>query len=142
MKKIFSLIAILASAGVSAYAQDAQAAAEEAAKELAATAEETAAAVKPNYWVERADFDLGFSQNGLTNWAAGGYNTLALSAGMNAIANYHKDLMSWDNNLQFNYGFLYSEDKKGLIQKNVDRIFFNSERIFVNSDRSYSRPLS
>lgn len=34
--------------------------------------------------------------------------------------------MSWSNRLQLNYGFLWSADKRNLIQKSTDRIYFES----------------
>lgn len=127
MKKTLLAAAVLLTACLAAYAQDAQTAAEEAAKALAAAEDNAeAAAQKPTYWTLSSDFGLGFNQTTLTNWAAGGYNTLTLAASVDAKANYAKGLMSWNNNLQLNYGFLYAADKKGLVQKNVDRLYLNS----------------
>jgi len=127
MKKTALILAALAATGT-IYAQDVQTAAEEAAKALTeAAAQETKKAERSIYWTNSADFDLGFNQTTLTSWAAGGYNTLALAAGMDAKALYAKDLLKWDNRLQLNYGFLWSADKRNLLQKSNDRIYFESK---------------
>ena len=136
MKKTALTLAILLAA-CTAYAQDAQSAAAEAAKALAeATAEQAAAPVKPNYWTLSAVCDLGFNQTGLWSWAAGGYNTLTLNAGIDAQANYAKDLMAWTNRLQLNYGFLWSADKTNLLQKSTDRIYFESKYAYKTNAAS------
>ncbi len=127
MKKLF-LLATLALAGLSARAQDDVLKAAEAAAAAivnAPQAEEVAA--KPQYWTTSADFDLGFNQTSLFNWAAGGNNTITLGVGLDAKANYQKGLSAWDNRLQLNYGFLWSSDKHGLLQKNNDRIYLESK---------------
>lgn len=126
MKKISCILGVLALAGAPVYAQDAQAAAAEAAAAIANAPVEETVAPKPKYWVTSARIDLGFNQTSLTNWAAGGYNTLTLSAGFDCSANYKKDLMTWNNRLQLNYAFLHSADKKGAIQKSNDLLKFES----------------
>lgn len=126
MKKISLTIFALAVC-LSAGAQDVQSAAAEAAKALTEAAAEPAKAAKPNYWTKTIDFGLGFNQTGLTNWAAGGYNTLTLAAEVDGKANYAKDLMKWTNRLQLNYGFLWSADKVNLLQKSTDRMYLESK---------------
>ena len=126
MKKTLIVAGILASA-LSLNAQDVQQAAAEAAAAIANAPVEEVKAPKPNYWTKKASFDLGFNQTGLTNWAAGGYNTLTLAAGIDASANYKKGLMNWNNRLQLNYAFLHSADKKGVFQKSNDRIYLESK---------------
>lgn len=85
-----------------------------------------APAPKPNYWTKSIGMAMGFTTTTLHTWAAGGYNTTTLSSSFDGKANYKKDLLAWNNRLQLEYGFLYSEDKKGLIQKNNDRIYLES----------------
>jgi len=82
---------------------------------------------KPCYWKNWVSFDAGFTGTALTNWSAGGYNNLVLTLGADLNANYAKDLLSWTNRLQLNYGFLWSQDKKDLLQKNSDRIYFDTK---------------
>ena len=136
MKKLALTLAILGVA-CAAYAQDAQSAAAEAAKALLeAPAEQAPAPVKPKYWATSLVCDLGFNQTGLWSWAAGGYNTLTLNAGIDAQANYAKNLMAWSNRLQLNYGFLWSADKKNLLQKSTDRIYLESKYAYKTNANS------
>ena len=136
MKK-FALILVTLALGQAALGQDdAQKAAAEAAAALANAPKTEAAPVKPNYWTRSAKFDLGVNQTSLTNWAAGGYNTVTLAAGIDASANYAKDLVSWGNRLQLDYGFLWSADKENLLQKNKDRIYLESKLSYKTSKSS------
>lgn len=121
---------------VGAYAQDAQQAAAEAAQALSDAGKKEEEVAKPVYWTKSTVFDLGFNQTGLWDWAAGGYNTLTLSTGLDAKADYAKDLMSWANRLQLNYGFLWSADKKNLLQKSTDRIYLESKWGYKTGNKS------
>ena len=127
MKKIALILAGLGCA-FAAHAQDdvqkATAAAAAAFTQEAAAQQE--AVEKPNYWKKYATFDLGFNQTSLWSWAKGGYNSATLKAGLDANANYARDLATWTNRLQLDYGFLWSADKENLIQKNVDKLQFES----------------
>lgn len=126
MKKIAILVAAMAILPGLANAQDAQSAAAAAAAALS-NAPKTEIVKKPVYWTNSVEFNLGFNQTGLWDWAAGGYNTVSLAASIDAKADYKKDLMSWNNRLQLNYGFLWSADKKELLQKSTDRIYLESK---------------
>lgn len=117
---------------------DAAAAAAAAVNEAEKQAEETP---KPDYWTKSIGLNMGFTNTMLSSWAAGGYNTVTLNSAFDGKANYKKELMSWDNRLQMEYGFLYSEDKEGLIQKNNDRIYLESTwgyQTGANSKWSYA----
>ena len=130
MKMNHTLIISAAAAmclGGAAYAQDAQSAAAAAAAELAKAPEVEQAEQKPNYWTSAAEFTFGMNQTSLWDWVAGGYNNLSLNTGLDANAVYAKDLMSWNNRLQLQYGTLSSADKKGLLQKTTDRIYAESK---------------
>ena len=113
--------------GGAAYAQDAQSAAAAAAQEMSKAPEVQKAVEKPNYWTSAAEFTFGLNQTSLWDWAAGGYNNLSLNTGLDANAKYEKDLSTWGNRLQLQYGTLSSADKKGLIQKTTDRIYAESK---------------
>ena len=125
MKKLLLSIAALA-AIVPAFAQDAQEAAAKAAAALTAAQDVPEVVKKPVYWTESILTNINFTQTSLTNWVAGGYDNYTLTANIDANANYLKDKMKWNNRLQLDYGFLYSEDKP-LFQKNKDRIYFESK---------------
>ena len=96
--------------------------------------EETAP--KPKYWSNSVQAKLDFGQTSLTNWAAGGYNTLSLKTFIDANANYAKDKMFWNNRLQLDYGFLYSADKP-ILQKSDDRIYLESKWGYQAKDELY-----
>ena len=136
MKKIFAFISLISLSCTASFAQDAQTAAAEAARAIAAADSIATPVQKPQYWKFAAAFDLGFNQTSLTNWAAGGYNTLSLAAGIDVAANYAKDQTSWNNRLQLNYGFLWSADKKNLLQKSNDRIYLESKWAYKTSPTS------
>ena len=87
---------------------------------------EVSATPKPRYWKNSLQTKLDFGQTSLTNWAAGGYNTISLKTFIDANANYEKDKMFWSNRLQLDYGFLYSADKP-VLQKSDDRIYLESK---------------
>lgn len=135
MKKTLIILAAAAICSA-AYAQDVQTAAAEAAKAIMEAAEPEAVVEEPQYWVKTAVFDLGFNQTSLTNWAAGGYNTLTMAAGVDLKADYARDLTSWNNRLQLNYGFLWAADKKNLLQKSTDRIYLESKWAYKTGEKS------
>ena len=129
MKRIAITFSAFALMLVPAFAQDAaQQAAADAAAEIAAAPEETAPVEKPKYWAESVTFNLGFNwTNPGEKWAAGGYRTTTMNSNIDAKADYAKDLMTWNNRLQLDYGFLSSADKSDLLQKNNDRLYFESK---------------
>ena len=125
----YSLVLALLCGG-KAFAQDdgkkdAQAAAAEAAKMLADTPEVVVEPPKPVYWTNTLTTTLNFAQTSFTSWAAGGNNNYTLNSIIRGDANWAKDKKYWNNHLEFDYGFLYSQDKP-IIQKSVDRTFFTS----------------
>lgn len=136
MKK-FATIAAALIVCAGAYAQDdAQKAAAEAAAALVGAPKEEAAPVKPKYWANSVVFDLGLNQTSLTNWAAGGFKTVTFSAGIDGKANYTKDLLSWNNRLQLQYGFIWSEDKANVLQKNNDLMYLESKFAYKTGKES------
>ena len=76
-------------------------------------------------WDKGALFNLGFSQVTLSNWAAGGNNSVSV----NGIANFHSNFTgkkaSWENALNLGYGLL-KQDKANL-QKTDDNIELTSK---------------
>ena len=125
MKKVFVLIsAALISMG--AYAQDAQQAAADAAKAMEAAPEAPAKVEKPNLWANSLKTNVTLGQTSLTNWAAGGDNTVSLAAYVDGNANWKKGDMFWNNRLQLDYGFLWASSKP-ILQKNMDRIYLESK---------------
>ena len=137
MKKIIFTLGALALSIGSAFAQDAvRKAAEDAAAAIASAPVEEAPAPAPKYWTSSVALNLGFNNTILENWAAGGYNTMNLTSSLDAKANYKKELMSWNNRLQLDYGFLSSADKKGILQKSNDRIYLESKWAYQTAPSS------
>ena len=126
MKKII-LLAVAALAGFGAYAQDdAQKAAAEAAAAIAEAPIVEEPQPKPVYWTKSLMTNLNFAQTALWDWAAGGNDNYTMTGYLDANANYAKEKMIWNNRLQVDYGFLYSDDKP-ILQKVKDRIYFESK---------------
>ena len=122
------IVAAMMLAGMSAWAQssDALKAAAEAAKEMSEAQTEAPEVVKPKYWEESLKTNIKFGQTSLTNWAAGGDNTVTLQAFIDGNANYKKGDLFWNNRLQLDYGFVYASSKP-ILQKSDDRIYFESK---------------
>ena len=68
---------------------------------------------------------MGFSQMSLTNWAAGGYSSVALNAYINAFKTYEVKDMFWENRLQLAWGFINSFGEN--FKKSDDKIIFDSK---------------
>lgn len=137
MKKLFALVALLIPFSV--FAQDltdAQKAAMDSAQAVNAAAGPAPKVEKPNYWKTSYSFDLGINQTALINWAAGGYNTATIAAGLDVAADYNKDLTSWTNRIQLDYGFLWSADKPNLLQTSKDRIYLETHFGYKTSETS------
>lgn len=69
---------------------------------------------------------LNFSQTSLTNWAAGGSNSVSLNGLFNLYAVYKDKTNVWENTLDMGYGLLQQSTNKG-IMKTDDRFEFNSK---------------
>ena len=68
---------------------------------------------------------LNLSQTSLTNWAAGGENSVAWNLYLNASANYKKDSWSWDNALITDFGKTFTTSNKWL--KSIDKLIFSTK---------------
>lgn len=75
-------------------------------------------------WQFKGVTGVTFGQTSLTNWSAGGENTVSINAILNATANYRKGHWFWDNNLSAEYGMIYSSTNDW--QKSADKINLNS----------------
>ena len=76
---------------------DAQKAAAAAAAASVGAPEVAPEEVKPDYWTESLKTNIKYGQTTLTNWAAGGDNTVTLQAFVDGNANYKKDDLFWNN---------------------------------------------
>lgn len=72
-------------------------------------------------WRRGGLYNINLSQGSLSNWAAGGDNfSLAVTSILNLYAFYKKDIHSWDNTLDFNFGYVRTSSLGS--RKNDDRI--------------------
>lgn len=77
-------------------------------------------------WIYGGNFTLTFNQVSLTNWVAGGENSISGNAGILLTANYHKGSNKWDNTLDLGYG-LVQQGNEDIVKKNEDKIDFSSQ---------------
>ncbi len=137
MRKFLTFALALCTAAIVSYAQDdIYKATEEATEALLQAPETTESASKPKYWTNSLSLELSLSQTSLTNWAAGGYNSLTLNSGIDAKAKYAKEQLTWNNRLQLQYGFLWTADMKNLLQKSNDLIYLESQFAYRTSTDS------
>ena len=77
---------------------------------------------------------LNFNQTSLTNWAAGGENSIAASGLVSLFAKYKKGRTAWDNSLDLAYGLLKAGEKS--VRKNEDKIDLLSKFGYDVKDKS------
>jgi len=76
-------------------------------------------------WKTGGVFGVNFTQVSLTNWSAGGENSISLNTILSIFANYKKGNTSFDNSLDVGYGFLKSGNAG--TRKTDDKIDFTSK---------------
>lgn len=67
---------------------------------------------------------LNFGQTSLTNWAAGGENSVSGNGLFNFFANYKKGSFTWDNTIDLGYGILNQGSQN---RKTDDKIDFSTK---------------
>ena len=103
MKRIFPLVMLLFSS-LLAMAQDTQ--------------------PQDTIWRVNGSFGFMFNQVALSNWAAGGQNSLAWSTTFDLKADYSKDKWKWDNLVHLGYGL--SKQGEDPFNKTDDQILLNT----------------
>ena len=88
---------------------------------LKAVAADTAKA-----WKLGGVISINGQQVSLTNWSAGGNNSISLGVLVNVFAKYKKGKVTWDNNLELGYGVIKQGDNKQW-WKNDDKIQFSTK---------------
>ncbi|WP_121352879.1 DUF3078 domain-containing protein [Flavisolibacter nicotianae] len=72
-------------------------------------------------WRRGGLYNLNLAQGSLSNWAAGGDDfSLSLTSYLNLFSFYKKDKHSWDNTLDFNFGYIRTTSLGS--RKNDDRL--------------------
>ncbi len=80
--------------------------------------------VKP--WKIGGIIGVNGQQVSLTNWAAGGNNSISLAGLLNVFAKFRKGKHAWDNNLELGYGVIQQGTSNKWL-KNDDKIQFSSK---------------
>ncbi|MDZ7821073.1 MAG: DUF3078 domain-containing protein [Candidatus Marinimicrobia bacterium] len=75
-------------------------------------------------WKKGGQGAFNFSQTALSNWSGGGESALSLNTFLSMFANYQKEKLSWDNDLDLAYGLLRQEKET---RKTDDRIELSSK---------------
>ena len=60
----------------------------------------------PDGWSNGGLFSLSFTQVSLTNWAAGGQNSVSGAGLVSLFSNYRKESFTWNNTLDLGYGLM------------------------------------
>jgi hypothetical protein len=76
-------------------------------------------------WKKGGIFAINLAQTSLTNWAAGGQNSVATNVLFSAFANYRRDKSVWVNSLDIGYGLL--KQGKEDFRKTDDKFDFLSK---------------
>jgi hypothetical protein len=87
-------------------------------------------------WRKGGLIAVNFSQVSLTNWAAGGQNSISGNSIINYYANYKKGKKSWDNNVDLGYG-LVLQGKNATLVKSDDKIDLTSKYGWQASKKWY-----
>jgi hypothetical protein len=82
---------------------------------------------KPSPWSCTGVVGLNASATGLVNWAAGGNNNVNGVAFGKVRLLYSGDNLSWETNLNLEYGLSYIDQKNDAFQKSSDVIDFNTK---------------
>lgn len=91
------------------------------------------APTEPNIWDFGGIGTVNFSQVSLSNWAAGGQNTVSVLGNANLYANYVQGKHTWNNSVDLTYGLVKLEGKR--VQKSDDRMELNLKYGFRASKR-------
>jgi len=72
-------------------------------------------------WKKGGVLAVNLAQTSLTNWAAGGQNSMAINGLLSLFANFKDSLNGWDNSLDMGYGIL-KQGKNARYMKTDDKI--------------------
>ncbi|MGB0887807.1 MAG: DUF3078 domain-containing protein [Vicingaceae bacterium] len=114
MKKVLFVVALITAVG------NLSAQTTEAEKNLKKQSKDTI-----DGWKIGGVASLNLTQVSLTNWSAGGENSLSVNGLLSLFANLKKGNSTWDNSLDLSYGLLQQGDAD--IRKTDDKIDFTSK---------------
>lgn len=104
MKKLLLVVCMIA-LGYTGFSQD-------------ATATESS---DTTYWKKGGLASLTFTQVSLTNWAAGGDNSVSLNGFFTTYADYQRDKIIWKNVVEMGYGLIRQGSDEAEFEKTDDR---------------------
>lgn len=113
LTKTIMLCAVMATASLSAQAQEAN--------------------KDTKKWEVKGIVGTNVSQVGLTNWSAGGENSVSGNIFLNASFTYKKDKWLWVNNVALDYGL--SQTKTQGVRKTTDKISLTSQLGYSINDK-------
>ncbi len=93
-------------------------------------------APKDTTWRVSGEFGFKFNQVALTNWAAGGQNSIAFNSSFTLKADYLKDKWKWNTLLFLGYGI--SKQGEDPLNKTDDQILLNSNLGYQINDSWYA----
>lgn len=78
------------------------------------------------YWKNNIGTGINFNQASFSeNWTGGGVGSISLGSYLNASADYKKDRVTWNNQLELLYGVVNNEGQS--TRKIQDKIFYDSK---------------
>lgn len=93
--------------------------------------------IKPDtttHWKKKFILGLNFNQASFSsNWKGGGINSVGFNGLLNYKAGYRKNKLSWDNEVDFLYGFIRNQGQG--FRKTVDRLFLDTKIGYAISDK-------
>jgi hypothetical protein len=137
--KYIALIILLAGLNITTYSQ-----VTEGEKTLRTVTSDTTQG-----WKKGGVFAVNLSQTSLTNWAAGGQNSLAINGLFSAFINYKMNKSVWDNSLDIGYGllkqgsgsgFMKTDDKFDFLSKYGHKAFKNTYYAFLFNFKTQMAP--
>ena len=93
---------------------------------LTMSAEEAATEVQKD-WKWSGIVGLNANATGMVNWSAGGKNNITGNVFGKVRCLYDKNSMSWDTDLDVEYGLSYVDQKYDKLQKASDHLKFNTK---------------
>lgn len=88
-------------------------------------------------WVLKGVTGLNLSQTAMTNWAAGGENSIAGNAYLNGSLTRKKGNWLWVSNLVLDYGL--SKTKSQGLRKNTDKISLSTQLGYTTDNNGFIR---
>lgn len=79
-----------------------------------------------SHWKKKLNLGLNLNQASFSsNWKAGGINSIGVTSLFNYKANYKNEKKSWDNEIDFSFGFVNNAGQG--YRKTLDRIFLDTK---------------